>query len=90
MTAIKQVQRRAVERHAHRAVAERLGRPAPDAVRAVIRDPERSGTVLLDLNSGGNGIAAQGALEDAGYRVDWLGTAPSGYGVRLRVTALED
>lgn len=34
--------------------------------------------------------AAQGALEDAGYRVDWLGTAPSGYGVRLRVTALED
>ncbi len=90
MNAIKQVHRGAVEHHARRAIAARLKYDHPQAVRAVVRDPDRSNTVLLDLNSGGNALAAQEALETAGYRVDWLGPTPSGYGVRLRVSALED
>jgi hypothetical protein len=40
---------------------------------------------LLHLNSGGNSLACEVALQNAGYAVAVLGAAPAGYGVVLRV-----
>lgn len=77
---ISQVQVRHVEQRARRAINRRLGCTAGQAVISVERD---GNSVLLHVNSGGNAIACEGALRDAGYRVE-VGPAVS-YGVMLRV-----
>jgi hypothetical protein len=88
---IRQVQVRAVERHARRAIARRLGHPDDRALISVKRDSDRPGTAIIHVNSGGNAIACETALRDAGYRVDagWgFPTDPTlraDYGAKIRV-----
>lgn len=88
-TPIKQVQVGAVRRRAGRAIARRLGHGA-NAILSVERDPDRPNAVLLHVNSGGNAIACETALREAGYRVeatDYNPWAAGNYGVKLRVLA---
>ncbi len=87
MEPIRQVHTRHVERHAAEAVAQRLGRRADEAVIGSTRD--KSGSVVLHLNSGGNALAAQSRLLALGYRVestDYDPFAAGHYGVQLRVS----
>lgn len=84
MTVVKlRVQTRYVRRAAARAIADRL-RNGVDGIVSCERDPAKPSTVLLHLNSGGNGIAAEQALLAEGYHVVWdvLGRT---YGVLLHV-----
>jgi hypothetical protein len=70
--------------HARRAIAERLLYAAPEALRKVERDGD---AVLLRLNSGGNALAVESYLRGRGYRAEYAGTNPDGYGCAVRVTA---
>lgn len=82
-TAPTRLDRRHVENHAHRAITERLGYHAPQAVIAVERD---GNALLLRLNSGGNALAVEPYLCRRGYRAEYAGKNPSGYGCTVRVT----
>ena len=73
---------RHLERHALRAIRERLQHPAPYALRAVERDGR---DVVLRLNSGGNALAVGQYLQGRGYDVLDAGGNPDGYGCALRV-----
>lgn len=84
MTAGKlRAQTRYVRRTAARAIADRL-RNGVDGIVSCERDPAKPSTVLLHLNSGGNGLAAEQALLTEGYHVEWDHLAPR-YGVLLHV-----
>lgn len=86
--AIRRVETPFVRRHAARAIRERLGHPAGDAIIACFSDPDRVGTAILHVNSGGNAIAAETGLRAAGYRVEptnYDPFAPGHYGVQIRV-----
>lgn len=91
MPSIKQVQTRAVRRHATRAVRKRLGYPAGNAVISVERDPDHRSAVVLHVNSGGNALACATGLRYAGYRVEPAWDHPDDaalsttYGVKMRI-----
>jgi hypothetical protein len=70
--------------HARRAIAERLLYAAPEALRRVERDGD---AVPLRLNSGGNALAVESYLRTRGYRAEYAGANPDGYGCSVRVTA---
>jgi hypothetical protein len=74
---------RALAAHARRAIAHRLKYDAPDALIAVDRAGD---AVLLRLNSGGNAIAVESWLRARGYRAQFAGTNPGGYGCTVKVT----
>jgi hypothetical protein len=74
---------RHLTRHAHRAIAERLLYPAPWALLAVEREQD---AVILRLNSGGNILAVESWLRQRGYRAEYAGSNPGGYGGALKVT----
>lgn len=86
---IKRLDTRHLARHARKAIRERLGYPAPQALLAVERD---GAAVILRLNSGGNAIAVETWLRHRGYRASYDGGNPSGYGcaVRVSVTATRE
>lgn len=88
MAKIKQVQLRHVERHARKAIGNRVGYAARDAVIAVVR--EEHGGVMLHVNSGGNAIAAEQLLRSRGYRVAYKPHLPGVYGVQLLVGAAQE
>ncbi len=88
MSKIKQVQLRHVERHARKAIGNRLGYGAREAVITVAR--EERGTVMLHVNSGGNAIAAEQRLRSRGYRVEYKPHVPGVYGVQLLVGAAQE
>ncbi len=69
--------------HARRAIAERLRYAWPEALIAVKRE---DGAVILRLNSGGNAIAVESYLRQRGYRAQYAGRNPDGYGCAVRVT----
>jgi len=71
--------------HARRAIAERLRYPAPDALIAVERE---GGAVILRVNSGGNALAVESWLRGRGYRAEYAGTNPGGYGCAVKVTVV--
>ncbi len=73
---------RHLERHARRAIADRLRYSAPEALRAVERDGH---DVILRLNSGGNACAVDLWLDSQGYEVSDDGGNPDGFGCALRV-----
>lgn len=76
-----------MERHARRAIAKRRGNGA-DGVLSVVSDVANPGHVFLQVNSGGNAIAAENELRLRGYCVEPTNYDPFGpgnYGVRLRV-----
>lgn len=73
---------RHLRRHAVRAIADRLKYAAPCALLAVERDGD---SVVLRLNSGGNALAVQSWLSLRGYRAEYAGGNPDGYGCAVRV-----
>jgi len=73
---------RHLERHARRAITERLLHVAPEALRAVERDGD---SVIIRVNSGGNELAVEAYLRQRGYRAEFDGTNPDGYGCAVRV-----
>jgi hypothetical protein len=81
---IRRLDTRHLARHARKAIRERLGYPAPDALLAVERDGK---SVILRLNSGGNAIAVETRLRERGYLAEDAGGNPGGYGCAVRVTA---
>lgn len=84
---IRRLDSRHIAAHARRAIAERLGHPAADALLAV----ERNGTaVVLRLNSGGNALAVADYLRQRGYRAEQDGGNPDGYGCAVRVNVRAD
>ncbi|BEL41998.1 Uncharacterised protein [Mycobacteroides abscessus subsp. abscessus] len=85
---IRQVQLRHVERHARKAIGNRLGYAARDAVITVVR--EEHGRVMLHVNSGGNAIVAEQRLRSRGYRVEYKQHVPGVYGVQLLVGAAQE
>jgi hypothetical protein len=78
---------RHLTRHARRAIADRLGRYAPEALISVEHD---ASAVLIRVNSGGNSLAVEHWLNARGYRAEYAGSNPDGYGAAVRVTARED
>lgn len=72
-----------LSRHARRAIRERLLYAAPEALLAVDREKD---AVLLRLNSGGDAIAVKNYLNRRGYRAEFAGTNPGGYGCSVKVT----
>lgn len=77
---------RHLRNHAVRAITERLGYRAPDALRAVERDGD---TVIIRVNSGGNALAIEPYLRQRGYRAEYAGGNPDGYGCAVRVSLRE-
>ena len=74
---------RHLERHARRAIAERLRYHVPEALRSVERDGD---AVIIRVNSGGNAIAVETYLRLwRGYWTEFAGTNPDGYGCAVRV-----
>jgi hypothetical protein len=69
--------------HARRAIAQRLLHAAPWALLAVERG---QGAVILRVNSGGNELAVESYLRGRGYRAEYAGPNPDGYGCAIRVT----
>lgn len=88
MPKIKQVQLRHVERHARKAIRNRLGYAARDAVIAAVR--EEHGTVMLHVNSGGNAIVTEQRLRSRGYRIEYKPHTPGVYGVQLLIGASQE
>jgi len=82
---IRQLNTRHLARHARKAIAERLGYEAAYALLAVERQDD--GSVILRLNSGGNSLAVESYLRCRGYRAEYAGGNPDGYGCAVRVTA---
>lgn len=80
---ITQLNTRHLARHARKAIQERLRHRAAYALRAVERD---GGSVVLRLNSGGNALAVESYLRRHGYRAEYAGGNPDGYGCAVRVT----
>jgi hypothetical protein len=80
---IQRLDTRHIERHAQKAVTERLRYNAPQAVRKVERDGD---AVIVRLNSGGNALAVEARLRQRGYRAEYAGWNPDGYGCAVRVT----
>lgn len=74
---------------ATKAIAERLGYPAPWAVLSIARLPEAPGGYELHLNSGGNAIAVTSALRHARYECPdpptLFDARQTVYGQRVRV-----
>lgn len=85
MTDIRRLDTRHLARHARKAIRERLGYPAPDALLAVERDGP---AVVLRLNSGGNSLAVESYLRQRGYRAEAAGGNPGGYGCAIRITTV--
>ena len=84
MGMIRRLDTRHIERHARNAITGRLRYRAPQAVRKV----ERDGTaVIVRLNSGGNALAVEAWLRQRGYRAEYAGGNPDGYGCAVRVQA---
>lgn len=73
--------------HAHRAITRRLRYSAPYALLAVDREAD---SVLLRLNSGGNALAVEAYLRGRGYRAEYAGTNPGGYGCSVKVMVAGD
>ena len=71
-----------LERHALKAVADRLGKPFPSALLSITRD---GSSVVLRLNSGGNGLAVEHWLRRRGYAITWE-PQDNDYGCAIRVT----
>lgn len=69
--------------HARHAIWDRLRYSAPEALIAVEREGD---AVLLRLNSGGNALAVESYLRRRGYRAEFAGTNPGGYGCSVKVT----
>lgn len=69
--------------HARCAIADRLRYDAPEALRSVERDGD---AVIIRVNSGGNALAVQHWLNARGYRAEYAGFNPDGYGCAVRVT----
>lgn len=84
-TAPKLLNRRHVERHAIKAIRQRLGPseyPADSALLGVERD---GSTLLVHVNSGGNELAVEQYLRGRGYRAEYVPN-PGGYGCSVRVS----
>jgi len=75
-----------LERHALNAIADRLGKPFPSALLSITRD---GSSVILRLNSGGNGIAAEHWFRRRGYTVTWE-PRDNDYGCAIRVTTRQE
>jgi hypothetical protein len=69
--------------HARHAIFDRLKYAAPQALIAVERE---AGAVMLRLNSGSNALAVESYLRGRGYRAEFAGTNPGGYGCSVKVT----
>ena len=78
---------RHLARHARRAIADRLGRYAPEALISVEHD---ASAVLIRVNSGGNSLAVEHWLNARGYRAEYIASDPDVYGAVVRVTLRED
>jgi hypothetical protein len=77
-----------VRKVATRAIFDRLKYHAPEAVIDVFPDPQASGAIILHVNSGGNALACEVALQREGFRVEpngYDGYAPGNYGAQRRV-----
>ena len=70
--------------HARHAIFDRLKYAAPQALIAIERE---AGAVILRLNSGGNAHAVVSYLRGRGYRAEFAGANPGGYGCSVKVTA---
>jgi hypothetical protein len=79
----RQLNVRHLERHATKAITRRLRYSAPQALRAVERDGD---AVVIRVNSGGNELAVEQWLNLRGYRAEYAGGNPDGYGCAVRVT----
>jgi hypothetical protein len=79
--------KRHLANHAHRAITRRLLYAAPYALIAVEREGD---AVMLRLNSGGNALAVESYLRGRGYRAEFAGTNPGGYGRSVKVTVAGD
>jgi hypothetical protein len=76
---------RHIRNHALRAIGQRLGpggTPADHCILAVERDGD---DVIVRVNSGGNALAVEPYLNRQGYRAEFAGTNPGGYGCAVRV-----
>lgn len=69
------------------AIAARLGQPFPDGVLDVRQDASDDDALIVHVNSGGNAIVVEVALNRAGYDVAPLPAADDVHGVLLRVRA---
>lgn len=71
-----------IREHARKAITERLGHDAPEALLAVERDGM---AVMVRVNSGGNALAVEARLRQRGYKAEQAGSNPGGYGCAVRV-----
>jgi hypothetical protein len=69
--------------HARHAIFERLQYAEPGALIGVERDED---AVIIRVNSGGNEMAVERRLNGCGYRAEYAGPNPGGYGCAVRVT----
>ena len=89
MSAPKRLNRRHVERHALKAIRKRLG-PSEYPTDSALLGIERDGSSLLvRVNSGGNSLAVEQYLRGRGYRAEYAGGNPGGYGCAVRVSLRE-
>lgn len=79
----------AIRRLTTAAISERLGHDGGQYVIGVDQDAAQPGTLILHVNSGGNSLAAEPALNRHGYRCELLDSRPPSAnavaGVRIRV-----
>ncbi len=82
---MRQLNRRHVERHAIKAIGQRLGPseyPSEHALLGIERD---GSSLLVHVNSGGNELAVEQYLRLRGYRAEYVPN-PGGYGCSVRVS----
>jgi hypothetical protein len=83
---MKILNRRHVERHALKAISQRLWPPGEYPAEHALLGIERDGSSLLvHVNSGGNELAVEQYLRQLGYRAEYVPN-PGGYGCAVRVS----
>jgi len=81
----KRLNRRHIERHAIKAIRDRLGPSEYPAEAALLGITDDGFALLVHVNSGGNEIAVEHYLQSLGYRAEYVPN-PGGYGCAVRVS----